>query len=312
MNEHPTLHKFFQEQAKELELKWLAGKDDSERIFTSNENNPKGSIVGYFNPVHASQVQILGQTEIDYLNSLPEQKLQATLEQLFGTETIVVILADGCMPIGNMLNIANKNNIGLLQTILTGEHLVYNLGYYFSHLLAKKVTLHGVFMEVLSIGVLLSGESGIGKSELALELITRGHRLIADDAPLFARIAPNIIIGTSPSVIQDFLEVRGLGVLNIRRMYGDTAIKMSKYLKFIIHIQESKEHDANQEDRLVAPEKSRNVLGMDIPYVDILLAPGRNLGVLVEAAVRNHLLHSSDYYADKDIIARQLSVMKNI
>lgn len=308
MNEVLTLNHFFELQSRELALKWVAGKNSGERVFSKSQDDLKTSIVGYFNLIHSTQVQILGETEVRFLQSLSPQEQQNNLKRLFGQDTIVVIIAEGYQPLEDMRTMADDNNIGLFQTTLLGEQLVYNLSYYFSQFFAEKISLHGVFMEVLSIGVLLTGSSGIGKSELALELITRGHRLIADDAPLFARIAPDIIIGTSPPVIQDFLEVRGLGVINIRRMYGDTAVKLSKYLKLIISIQESK-RELNQGDRLATPEKTRTVLGMEIPMVDILVAPGRNVSVLVEAAVRNHLVRTSKYYADKDIMARQVREM---
>ena len=157
-------------------------------------------------------------------------------------------------------------------------------------------------MEILSLGVLLTGESGLGKSELALELVSRGHRLVADDAPEFMRIAPNIVLGSCPGMLRDFLEVRGLGVLNIREMYGDSSIKLSKYLRLIIHLTNMQ---SISQDRLSVPQQTKNVLGLDIPVINLPVAAGRNLAVLAEAAVRNHLLMIKGYNAADMLIERQ-------
>jgi len=156
---------------------------------------------------------------------------------------------------------------------------------------------------LLSLGVLLTGESGLGKSELALELVSRGHMLVADDAPEFMRIAPNIILGSCPEMLRDFLEVRGLGVLNIREMYGDSSIKLSKYLRLIIHL--TSMNNITPEERLSTQVRTKNVLGLDIPVIHLPVAAGRNLSVLAEAAVRNHLLSIKGINAADTFIERQ-------
>lgn len=309
MNEEPTVQTLHEALGRELHLTWLAGKRSNDRKFLKEAENPEAEIAGYFNLIHSSQVQIVGYTEFDYLKSLSKAGFKSALDKLFSEETIVVVMANGLNPFDEMLALADKRNVGLFKSDLSGEHLSNDLRYYLTRLLAKKTTQHGVFMEVLSVGVLLTGESGVGKSELALELITRGHRLIADDAPLFARIAPDIVVGTSPPVIQDFLEVRGLGVLNIRQMYGDSAVKSSKYLKLIIDLQPLHKKNAGK-NRLVTPTQTSKMLDMEIPLFTLPVAPGRNLAVLVEAAVRNHILRLGEYHADVDIIARQQKAMK--
>lgn len=292
-----------------MRLTWVAGKNGADRRFLEDKENPKVDIVGYFNLIHSTQVQIIGRTEMDYLESISETNYKIALDRLFPSETIIIIIANNLQPPAEIRTRADRNDIALFVSHMAGERLINDLRYYLSRLLAKKITLHGVFMEVISVGALLTGSSGVGKSELALELITRGHRLIADDAPSFARIAPDIIVGTAPPVIQDFLEVRGLGVLNIREMYGDSAIKNSKYLKMIIDLQPLHKKDGNK-NRLVSEEKSNSVLGLDIPLFTLPVAPGRNLAVLVEAAVRNHLLRLGDHYADREIMDRQQKMMQ--
>jgi HPr kinase/phosphorylase len=157
--------------------------------------------------------------------------------------------------------------------------------------------------------VLLTGESAVGKSELALELITRGHRLIADDAAEFSRITPEIIGGHCPPMLRDFLEVRGLGILNIREMYGDGSLKGSKYLRLIINLIRSDSNDPEL-DRLGYSNSVRSVLGVDIPVITLQMAAGRNLAVMVEAAVRNHKVKERGYDANQDLIERQRQIME--
>ena len=309
MKQESTVKRLFGEQGKELGLTWIAGKASADRKFLEDKESPKVDIVGYFNLIHSTQVQVIGETEMDYLDSTDQTNRKIALNKLFSSETIIIVVASGLKPSAEIQSLADTNNIALFVSDMAGERLINDLRYYLSRLLAQKTTLHGVFMEVISVGVLLTGSSGVGKSELALELITRGHRLIADDAPSFARIAPDIIVGTSPPVIQDFLEVRGLGVLNIREMYGDSAIKSSKYLKLIIDLQPLHKKDGNR-NRLVNVEKTNCVLGLEVPLFTLPVAPGRNLAVLVEAAVRNHLLRLGDHYADREIMDRQQKVMQ--
>ena len=165
--------------------------------------------------------------------------------------------------------------------------------YHLARTLAPRITLHGVFMEIYSIGVLITGESGAGKSELALELVTRGHRLVADDAPEFTQIAPDVLDGTCPEMLQDMLEVRGLGVLNIRQMFGDTAVKRNKYLRLVVHLtQPSESTSVDGMERITGELGARRVLDLDVPTVNIPVMPGRNLAVLTEAAARTHILRA--------------------
>jgi HPr kinase/phosphorylase len=174
-----------------------------------------------------------------------------------------------------------------------GHELLNHLQYMLARELAPRVTLHGVFMEIYSIGVLITGESGSGKSELALELITRGHRLVADDAPEFTQIAPDVLDGTCPEMLQDMLEVRGLGVLHVRQMFGDTAVKKNKYLRLIVHL--TKPHLEPQPggmERITGDISARRVLDLDVPEITLPVMPGRNLAVLAEAATRAHILRA--------------------
>lgn len=174
---------------------------------------------------------------------------------------------------------------------------------------SKTVSLHGVFLEVLGIGALLTGTSGIGKSELALGLINRGHCLIADDAVDIKR-KQDTLVGHCPPLLQDFLEVRGLGILNIRAMFGDSAIKQHKRLQLIVNLFSVSPEDVIHIDRLHGMHEVRSILDVAIPEVSLPVAPGRNMSVLIEAAVRNHVLKEQGYYASELFQERQLAYMQ--
>lgn len=307
MNTKATIATLCHDLGKALRLKWIYGEDNASYQFVPAESHGAG-VVNYFNIIHSSQVQIISHPELKYLRNLPQS---AADHQLFGAQTALIVLSDNLVVPPEVLELAKTHSVCILSSPLPGEQVINELQSYLTRALAEKISTHGVFMEVLSLGVLLTGASGVGKSELALELLTRGHRLIADDAPLFARIAPDIIIGTSSPILQDFLEVRGLGILNVREMYGDSAVKPSKYLKLIVDLQTLKETSAASSDRMATPSETLEVLGLDIPLFTLPVAPGRNLAVLVEAAVRNHILRTNrDYYASEDIATRQRKAME--
>ena len=169
---------------------------------------------------------------------------------------------------------------------------------------AETISLHGVFLEVMGLGLLLSGDAGVGKSELALELVSRGHRLIADDAPLLTKVAPGVISGSCPALLQDFLEVRGLGVLNIRAMFGDGAIKLNMPLHLLVQLTPLDKITASDKERLEGIVSRRDILGVSVPETTLPIAPGRNLAVLIEVAARNHLLRIDGYNAAAELQSR--------
>lgn len=306
MNEPLTVRALFDAMQAALQLEWLAGRRGAKRTLKGDRAKRGGpSLLGHLNLIHPNQVQVIGETELDYLARLRKGSLEDVYRELFGGETAVILIAESQRPPKRLLELAEAHNIPVLASPRSSHELINVLRYFFTNRLAEKTTIHGVFMEVMSIGVLLTGDSNVGKSELALELITRGHRLVADDSPEFSRIAPDIISGTCPPVLQDFLEVRGLGVLNIRAMYGDNAIKAGKYLRLIINLRQFSKLEADEIDRLHGNLRTREILGLEIPEITLPVAPGRNLAVLTEAAVRNHLLRQNGYDAGRDLAARQ-------
>ena len=236
---------------------------------------------------------MVGAAESAFLQALPESELRAHIDRLFTSELVAIIVANAETPPPYLLERCNANHIALFTSPQPSPHLVDVFRYYLARVLAESTTLHGVFLDVLELGVLITGASAIGKSELALELISRGHRLVADDAPEFTQIAPDVLDGTCPDLLQDLLEVRGLGVLNIRQMFGDTAVKKNKYLRLIVHL--SKPHLEPKPtgiERLIGDNGARRVLDLDVPMISLPVMPGRNLAVLTEAATRTHILRA--------------------
>lgn len=301
-----TAGTLFESHKDRLSLSWLAGRKGQHRLITKDDKQqPRVSLIGHLNAIHPNQIQILGPWELEYLNQLGKNTHHDVIAQLFSNQPTAIIVTDGLSPEPSLIKLAEDNGTPLFTSATGSQKLIDHLQHYLEHSLAEIIVLHGVFMEVYSTGVLLRGESGIGKSELALELINRGHRLIADDAPEFSRVAPDTVGGHCPEALQNFLEVRGLGILNIRDMFGDSAIKPTMNLQLIVTLYFMREPTNQPLDRLQGSKQNCNVLDVEIPEVRLPVAPGRNLAVLVEAATRQHIQSLSGYNATEDFIQKQ-------
>ncbi len=306
----PTVGSLYEALHEKLGLRWAVGKRGSKRaIQCPQDSDIDISLVGHLNLIHPHRVQVMGETELHYLNTLRKNTRLDSISQLFSGVSDLIIIADGQKIPEEIRQQARSSSTPVLCSIRASQDLVNNLQYYLSNLLAKQITLHGVFMEVMGVGVLITGDASIGKSELALELVGRGHRLVADDAPEFARTAPDTLNGRCPAMLQDFLEVRGLGILNIRSMFGDSAIKQNRNLRLIIDLEDMSDERIRQIDRLQGSRATRTILGVEVPEITLPVAPGRNLAVLAEAAVRNHILHLKGYDASAEFITRQTEFM---
>lgn len=306
-----TASELYERFGRTLGLRWVAGRSGAgRRLFPEGE--PGRSPVGHINFIHPHVIQVVGETELAYLDDLGQNSYRDILKQLFGGDGSVVIIADGLEVPQALQERAEETGTPLFASTLESSRLIQNVHYFFGHLQAEKTTIHGVFMEVIGIGVLITGEAGVGKSELALELITRRHRLVADDVPEFARVAPDVISGTCPEPLRDFIEVRGLGVLNVRAMFGDSAIRERKKLDLIVNLLPLADtRGVYEEDRLTGTRRNRTLLDIEIPELDLPVAPGRNLAVLVEAAARNEVLRFSGYDAAQDFERRHQRMMRD-
>ncbi|NOY62207.1 MAG: HPr(Ser) kinase/phosphatase [Gammaproteobacteria bacterium] len=305
-----TVGALYELHREKLVLKWLAGRAGTDRVIDIDYHHPDAerqaaSLVGHLNLIHPNRVQVLGRSGLEYLQNLGKNSHQDALEHLFNSDPALILIADGQAATDEFLDYSARTGTPLLASPLSSHKLASHLQYYLVNLLTEKIILHGVFMEVMGIGVLLAGSSGVGKSELALELLSRGHRLVADDSPEFSRIAPDRLNGTCPPVLSGFLEVRGLGVLNVANMFGGSAVKSSKYLRLIVYLEAMSDEEISRVDRIHGCHQTRTVLEVEIPQVTLPVAPGRNLAVLVEGAVRNYLSLLNGYNAAEDFIAQQ-------
>ncbi len=290
-----TAAELFEQQQERLGLRWLAGQPSAaERVLEAVETVARRpSLAGYLNIIYPNKVQILGSEELAWLDGLDARQRWEIIQKIMDFRPLAVVISKNQSCPDDLRVAAEETDTPLWSSPRRGHELLNHLQYKLARTLAPRVTLHGVFMEIYSIGVLITGESGSGKSELALELITRGHRLVADDAPEFTQIAPDVLDGTCPELLHDMLELRGLGVLNIRQMFGDTAVKRNKYLRMIVHLSKpSLEPKPDGMERLTGDVGIRRVLDLDVPMITLPVMAGRNLAVLTEAATRTHLLRS--------------------
>jgi HPr kinase/phosphorylase len=294
-----------------LKLHWVSGGGSGELAIFVEDLTLRPATVGYLNLVHPNRIQVLGIEEQQYLDSLDGKEQDATIERLFDSTPVAVIVGDGLEIPPGILARGSGSSTALIRSARQSYDLVTYLQYHVSRTLARKTTLHGVFMEMFTMGVLITGGAGSGKSELALELLTRGHRLVADDAPDFTKISPELIDGTCPAVLQDCLEVRGLGVLNVRHMFGDSAVKLNKFLRLIIHLDVPENGEGEGVfDRLKSDSSVQNVLDIEIARITIPVMAGRNLAVMAEAAVRDFMLKAKGYNAASEFIERHSRLMQ--
>ncbi|MDC7805982.1 HPr(Ser) kinase/phosphatase [Luteimonas sp BLCC-B24] len=297
MNASIQAQELFAQLQDRLSLRWLAGQSGGTRTIESVDTVARRpSLAGYLNIIYPNKVQILGTEELSWLDSLDSRLRWETIERMIQYRPLALVISKDQPCPEDLREAAEESQTPLWSSPKRGHELLNLVQYHLARVLAPRVTLHGVFMEVYSIGVLITGESGSGKSELALELITRGHRLVADDAPEFTQIAPDVLDGACPELLQDLLELRGLGVLNIREMFGDTAVKRNKYLRLIVHLSrpnaDTLAGDGDGMVRLTGDLGVRRVLDLDVPLITLPVMPGRNLAVLTEAATRTHILRT--------------------
>ncbi len=292
----------FQALQTALELRWIAGAAGADRVVWTVDNT-SDTPVGRLNWVHPPRIQILDQDELRFLDNLEEAARLALIERLTGAPTGVLLVCGELRRAAALQSAADAAGAPLWHTPAAPDTVLERFMEY-QHSLGGCTVVHGELLEVFGLGVLITGASGIGKSELALELVSRGHRLIADDTPEFIRVAPNVLQGSCPPTLRGFLELRGLGILNIRRLFGDSAIKRNKRLRLIIHLVRLDEAVLPAELRLNGARLRRRILDVAVPTLDLPTAPGRNLAVLVECAVRDHIQRLGGYCADQDLSGR--------
>ena len=304
-----SIARLYEDNAARLGLGWVTGRG-GEALPVRRDSADTAALVGHLNLIHPNRIQVLGRRELAYIDGYSGDATGQVIANLFSAEPAAIILAEEVAAPAALLRSAEAASVPVLATAAAADAVIDTLRRYLAKALADSTSMHGVFMDVLGLGVLITGESGVGKSELALELISRGHGLVADDVVEISRIAAKTLEGRCPPLLKDFLEVRGLGVLNIRVIFGETAVRPKMNLKLIVHLEKSGQAGTTSTERLPLHELTEDVLGLPIREIVIPVAAGRNLAVLVEAAVRNYILQLRGYDSTQEFIARQQGELK--
>ncbi|MDD5180709.1 MAG: HPr(Ser) kinase/phosphatase [Gallionellaceae bacterium] len=302
---HVNIRQLFEDKREKLSLDWVAGEGGAARILDSELINASSKgLIGHLNLIHPNWIQVLSGIEFDYLKTLQPSSFSEVMAQLERSGTLCLIVAGADEIPQALTDYANRTHTPLFRSNMSSVHMMWLVRHYIIKELAESTTRHGVLLDVLGVGVLITGDSGVGKSELGLELITRGNGLVADDIIDLYRISPETLEGRCPELLRDFLEVRGLGVLNIRTMFGETAVRRKKSLKLIVHLHRPHGGDMAQMERLPLHASHQEILGVKINTVNIPVMAGRNLAVLVEAAARNFVLQQRGIDSTQEFISR--------
>ena len=292
-----------------LGLTLLAGTQGlSNRVFSSRIQKPGLALAGFTEHLHPNRIQVLGNTEISYLNSIDNRLAMECFRTVCAHPICCFIITTGLVPPPFFLETVEAAGIPTLSTSHKSSVFISLITKFLEERLLPTTHMHGVLVEVLGVGILLTGKSGIGKSECALDLIIRGHRLVADDMVFIKKKMPATLVGQSVESIQHLMEIRGLGIINIKDLYGVSSIREKKIIDILLELTD---WDPNQEyDRLGIDACNTSILGVEIPYIIIPVRPGRNLGSIIEVAARNFLLKGMGYHSAQDFQERLLARME--
>ena len=293
----------YEDHRDKLKLNWIAAVGTDRQIVLKASGNYGADIVGHLNLIHAERLQVIGQAEYDWANRVSPKRLATQIAELIVDNPPGIIFADGLEALPIVYEARETSGTPPFPSPKPCSAVIDLLRIYLARRMADTTSVHGVFMDVLGMGVLITADSGVGKSELALELVSRGHGLVADDVVELARLAPTTLEGRCPGMLRDYLEVRGLGLLNIRTICGETASRRKMKLKLIVHLQ--KPLAGADAPRLPLDAQTQEILGVPIRKVVIPVAAGRNLAVLLEAAVRNSILQLRGIDSMQEFVARQ-------
>ena len=282
-------------QEHQLEVLYASSDYTSVCLTVEDVSRPGIQLAGYFDHFEPLRLQVLGNVEMGYLQQMQDQERFAVLDRLFSYKFPAMLLARGIEPYAELMEIAQRHDVTLLRTPEASSTIISNIITYLRGALAPRITRHGVLMEVYGEGVLLIGESGMGKSEAAVELLKRGHRLIADDAVEIRKIDAHTLVGTAPAVIRNYVELRGIGIINVARLFGMGAVKEENAINLVVNIVPWNTHESY--DRMGMDVEYMDILGVNIPMNTIPITPGRNLAVILEVAAMNNRQRRMGYNA---------------
>ncbi len=283
-----------------LEVLYCPGNAEDILISENDITRPGLQLMGFYEYFNPERIQIIGKMEFAYLSTLGEQERTEHISSLFAQHIKCLCLSRGLPCFAEMLTLAQKFSVPVLRTSESTSHFTSNLLSFLNLHLAPRVTRHGVLIEIYGEGIFITGESGVGKSECAIELVKRGHRLVADDAVELRKVSNTNLVGTSPENIRHFLELRGIGIINVRRLFGMGAVKLQQEIDMIIKLEP---WDATKTyDRMGVDEQYANILGVKIPSMTIPVKPGRNTAVIMEVAAMNSRQKKMGYNATEELL----------
>jgi HPr kinase/phosphorylase len=289
--------------SRALPMELLAGSSGTARRITIAQPQKTGlALSGFDAYLHTGRVLVFGESEIRYVESLPPEGRTPALDRVFGHDLPCVLITGGFTPVEEIVGAANRAAVPLLRTTASTPDAMSRLSAVLDTYLAARGTVHGVLMDILGLGVLVVGESGIGKSECALDLVVRGHRLVADDAVELRCRAQSYVLGSCPDLTRHHMEIRGLGLINVQDLFGVASTRTSKRVELVVQLE--RWESGREYDRLGIDDEYYETLGVRIPMVRMPVAPGRNVAILVEVAARNQLLRSRGHHAARKLVER--------
>jgi len=290
------------ESAEALNLGLVSGAEGLDNLINRPRIQKPGlALAGFLEYIHSGRVQILGKSEVTFLNERPEVERTRIVAQLCRQGVSCFVLTSSLEPPAELVDECDRHRVPLLRTDLPSSFTIDRLTRYLEDRLAPRAVLHGVLLDIYGLGVLLLGDSGVGKSECALDLVVRGHRLVSDDVVELKRRGDSLV-GTGPELTRYHMELRGLGIINVKDLFGVAAVRMTKFVEYVISLDPWKA--GKRYDRLGLDERGYDILGIDLPYVEMPVGPGRNLSVLIEVAARNHLLKLKGYHPARELARR--------
>jgi HPr kinase/phosphorylase len=285
-----------------LNLMLVAGSDGLGNVVNRPRIQKPGlALAGFLEHIHAGRIQVLGKSEWSYLEERAPAERLRIISQLCRHEVSCFVLTSGLVPPDELLEETERHGVPLFRTDLSSSATIERLTRFLEDRLAPRWVVHGVLLDVYGLGVLLLGDSGVGKSECAIDLVVRGHRLVSDDVVEIKQVGDRLI-GTGPEMTRYHMELRGVGIINVKDLFGVASVRMTKYVEFVIKLDPWKE--GKRYDRLGLDDNGYEILGVTLPYVEMPVGPGRNLSVLIEVAARNHLLKLKGYNPARELATK--------
>lgn len=292
---------------KEFKLEEVYVPNPDALIVTTDINRPGLQIAGFFDYFDATRIQVMGMVENTYLLSLDAEERYKRIDEFFSKKIPAAVVTREMEVLPEMVEIAKKHGVNLLRTALGTSSFMSALIAFLNIELAPRITRHGVLVEVYGEGILILGESGIGKSEAAVELMKRGHRLVADDAVEIRRVSSKTLVGSSPEIIRHFIEMRGIGIIDVKKIFGMGAVKDTEKIDLVIQLEAWQK--GKQYDRLGLVDNYTDILGINVPSLTIPIRPGRNLAVIFEIAAMNNRQRRMGYNAAEELNNRLMEQM---